>query len=123
MIKVVLVDDDVDLLEMVSLMLDTPEIEPICFDDCKQVVPVLNTESPDVLVMDVYLGECDGRSLCKEVKSMKRFNKLPVILYSAAQIPQESIIESGADYFLQKPFEMQILLSKIQTLANTGEKK
>jgi DNA-binding response OmpR family regulator len=118
MIKVVLVDDDVDLLDMVCLMLKTPGIQSVCFDDCKQVLPVLENEMPDVLVMDVFLGECDGRDLCKQVKSMEQFATLPVLLYSAAQIPSGSIRESGADFFLQKPFEMDVLLGKIHQLAN-----
>ena len=61
MINVVVLDDDPDLLDMVCLMLNTPEISPFCFEDCKEGMPVLDTKSPDVLVMDIFLGECDGR--------------------------------------------------------------
>lgn len=117
MIKVVLCDDDGDLLEMVCLMLETPGIEPVCLEDCKKIITVLDRVIPDVLVMDVFLGECDGRSLCKKVKSMKQYSSLPVLLYSAGQVPPASIKESGADYFLQKPFEMQVLLDQIHSLA------
>jgi DNA-binding response OmpR family regulator len=118
MIKVVLVDDDTDLLEMVCLMLETPEISAICLDDCKVVIPALDAESPNVLVMDIFLGECDGRSLCKKVKSIKKYSALPILLYSAGQITEASITESGADDFISKPFEMPVLLNKIHKLAN-----
>lgn len=117
MIKVVLCDDDEDLLDMVNLMLNTPGIKPFCFKDCKQVLPVLEAESPDVLVMDIYLGECDGRSLCKQIKGIDRYASLPVLLYSAGKIPPGTIKESGADLFLEKPFQMQELLNNIQLLA------
>jgi DNA-binding response OmpR family regulator len=117
MIKVMLLDDDTDLLDMVCLMLSVPEMKPYCFDDCKQFMPVLEAETFDIVVMDVFLGECDGRSLCKQVKSMKEYSSLPVLLYSAGNISDASIRESGADYFLQKPFDMHVLLEQIQTLA------
>lgn len=119
MIKVVLVDDDTDLLEMVCLMLETPEISPVCLDDCKVVLPALDAESPHVLIMDVFLGECDGRTLCKQVKSMKKYSSLPVLLYSAGQITEASIKESGADDFLAKPFDMNVLLNRIHQLAGS----
>ena len=112
-----LLDDDTDLLDMVCLMLKIPEMNPVCFDDCTQFMPVLEAELPDVVVMDVFLGECDGRTLCKQVKSMEQYASLPVLLYSAGNITQDSIRESGADYFLQKPFDMHVLLDRIQSLA------
>jgi DNA-binding response OmpR family regulator len=118
MIKVVLLDDDVDLLDMVCLMLSTPDIRSYCFDDCKKVLPVLDAEVPDVLVMDVYLGECDGRALCRQVKAMKQYSGLPVLLYSAGDVSPASIRESGADFFLQKPFNMNVLLEQIHQLAS-----
>jgi DNA-binding response OmpR family regulator len=117
MIKVVVVDDDTDLLDMVCLMLDTPGISPYCFDDCLQVMPVLEAHSPHVLVMDIFLGACDGRTLCKQVKAMEKYASLPVILYSAGEITEASIRDSKADYFLRKPFDMQVLLDRIQMMA------
>ena len=118
MINVVVVDDDTDLLDMVCLMLNTPEINPFCFEDCKQVMPILDTKTPDVLVMDIFLGECDGRDLCKKVKEIERYASLPVLLYSAGEVSEASIQESGADYFLRKPFDMNVLLKQIHHLAN-----
>lgn len=118
MVKVVLLDDDHDLLEMVCMMLNTPQITPVCFEDCKEVLPVLSKVNPDVLVMDIFLGACDGRSLCKQIKGMKNHSNLPVLLYSAGEIMPETIEDCGADGFLRKPFEMDDLIDKVLNLAD-----
>lgn len=118
MIKIVVVDDDYDLLELVCLMLNTEKTSPVCLQDCKQTIPVLHDFTPDVLVMDIYLGDCDGRNLCKQVKSSERFAHLPVILFSAGAIDPATIKECGADHFFKKPFEMDALLQRVSDLAN-----
>ena len=117
MIKVVVVDDDTDLLDMVCLMLATPRIKPYCFDDCKRIMSVLEAEAPDVLVMDIFLGDCDGRSLCKQLRATEKYARLPVVLYSAGEITNASVQDCGASFFLRKPFEMQALLDKVHQLA------
>lgn len=118
MVKVVVVDDDFDLLEVVCLMLESTDTAPVCLQDCKQTLSTLNSDVPDVLVMDVYLGDCDGRQLCKQVKTLEQFANLPVILYSAAEIDPASIEACGADHFFKKPFDMNALLQRVHDLAN-----
>jgi len=118
MIKVLVVDDDFDLLEMVCLMLQSTETAPICLQDCKQTMSTLVENTPDVLVMDIYLGECDGRNLCKLVKTSQQYGNLPVILYSAGEIDPVTIKECGADHFFKKPFDMNALLRSVNDLAN-----
>jgi len=118
MIKVVVVDDDYDLLELVCLMLETKNTSPLCLQDCKQTMPALHNHVPHVVVMDIYLGDCDGRDLCKQIKSSEQFGNIPVILYSAGSIDPASIKACGADHFLKKPFDMNTLLERVQHFGN-----
>ena len=118
MIKVVVIDDDLDLLEMVCMMLNNPKMSPVCIDDGDNLVPTLSTVQPDVLVMDIFLGHHDGRALCKKLKSNNEFSRLPILLYSAGEISPESILDSNADDFIKKPFEMPELMRRIEELAN-----
>ena len=117
MIKVLLVDDDRDLLEMVCMMLKTPAIAPVCIDNGGMVMPHVEALVPDVVVLDIYLGNYDGRNLCKQIKDSKEYADMPVLLYSAGDIKPDSIRDCGADDFLRKPFEMQELIEKIELLA------
>jgi DNA-binding response OmpR family regulator len=70
---------------------------------------------PDLVLMDIYLGDSDGRVLCKQLKSSKEFGLVPIILYSAGYIANSSIRDSMADDFLVKPFDIKQLLAKIST--------
>jgi DNA-binding response OmpR family regulator len=113
MIKILIVDDDEDLLEMVTLMLTTSRMEVKTLSAGALLFKTLGTEMPDILLMDIFLGDSDGRQLCKQLKGSGTYTGFPVFLYSAGDITSASIVESDADYFLRKPFEMSHLVNRI----------
>lgn len=117
MIKVLLVDDDSDLLEMVCLMLQTSQLIVICLSRGQEVFPSLENDRPDIVVMDIFLGDSDGRDLCLQIKNEEKYSTLPVLLYSAGNIADSTLVECHADAFLQKPFDMMALISRIKALA------
>jgi len=67
--------------------------------------------------MDIFLGDCDGRALCKQLRATEKYARLPVVLYSAGEITNASARDCGATFFLRKLFEMQALLDKVHQLA------
>lgn len=113
-VKVLIVDDDEDLLEMVSMMLKINGMQVKGLNAGKLLNAGLTEFDPDILLMDIYLGDSDGRELARDLKDSSRYSHLPVVLYSAGEIEQSSIQASGADYFLRKPFEMSDLINQIQ---------
>lgn len=117
MIKVLLVDDDPDLLDMVCLMLVSHNMDAECISDGGDVLTILQRKRPDVLVMDIFLGHHDGRFLCREVKDRVEYSTLPVLLYSAGNVTRESIRASGANDFIAKPFDMADIIRRIIALA------
>lgn len=119
MIKVLLVDDDIDLLEMVCLMLNTHQMDAECISQGENVLTCLQANKPDILVMDIYLGKEDGRILCRDIKNSGKYSTLPVLLYSAGNVSSTSISECGADDFIQKPFDMSLLINRIKSLVNS----
>lgn len=120
MIKVLLVDDDIDLLEMVCLMLQTSHLNAYCISKGKEVFPSLENDSPDIIVMDIFLGDSDGRDLCLQIKNKEKYSTLPVLLYSAGHIADSTLVECRADAFLQKPFDMMTLISRIKALTTAA---
>ena len=114
MTKILVVDDDKDLLEMITLVLRTYGMEVASLNNGTHFFHTLSRFTPDIIVMDIYLGDADGRILCKELKTTTDYAEIPVILYSAGTISQASIEESEADDFLQKPFDIGFLFSRIQ---------
>lgn len=114
MVRVLVVDDDKDLLEMIIIMLRANRMEVKSLSGGTALFETLATETPDILLMDIFLGDSDGRELCKQVKKSTAYHRLPVLLYSAGEIAAASIADSNADHFLRKPFEMTHLISQIR---------
>lgn len=114
---VLVVDDDADLLELVSLVLKRSDYQVTALQDGAKVMQLVENRPPDVILMDIYLGETDGRTICKDLKTNDKFQNIPVILYSAGNITSQSIKESLADSFIVKPFKNAEILNKISALA------
>lgn len=111
--NVLVVDDDKDLLEMVSLILKRHSMEVKCLDAGKYLFDSLSSHKPDIVLMDIYLGDADGRELCRQLKESEEYRNIPIILYSAGHITHSSISESLANDFIAKPFDISYLVKKI----------
>lgn len=116
MISVLVVDDDTDLLEMVAIVLRNSGMEVETLYAGSSLFNKLADKMPDIVVMDIYLGDTDGRHLCRQIKTSDEYSSLPVILYSAGIITPESVQSSGANQFLAKPFQIDQLINTIHDL-------
>ena len=114
--KVLVVDDDVDLLEMVSLVLSTKGFDISCIDNGEDFLESVKKTLPDIILLDIFLGPRDGRILCHDLKTESDYKNIPVILYSAGHISESSIKESQANEFVIKPFNIHSLVDKINAL-------
>ena len=114
--RVLIVDDDPDLLEMVCLMVSSSDMKPLCVSSGDQAIQAISREHFDLIVMDIYLGQHDGRELARQLKADPKFAAIPILLYSAGHISPDSIYRSKADGFIQKPFEMPDLLSRMRSM-------
>ena len=113
---VAILDDEADLLDMVSLGLAKYGFTTTCVLNHQHFFSELLARRPDVILMDIYIGKEDGRDICKLIKEDNTFSNIPVILYSAGNVSDESIKESGADEFVSKPFVVQELAEKLLKL-------
>lgn len=84
-------------------------------------------ENPDLILLDLMLPGIDGYQVCSILKRDRRYTNIPIIIITARvqQKDYELAMQLGADAFLTKPFESQILLSKIEELLknNKGEEQ
>lgn len=114
--NVLVIDDDVDLLEMVETVLTSYDMQVSCANAGSKLFDSLKARRPDIILMDIYLGDADGRELCHDLKKSEEFSHIPVILYSAGNISRSSIQESKADDFIVKPFDVSMLAKKINAM-------
>lgn len=121
MLKVLLVDDDSDLLEMVALALTANQMIVTSMNNGNNILESLSDVLPQVILMDIFLGDLDGRELCRAIKNSEQFRNVPVILYSAGQISASSIEYSLADAFINKPFDIEYLVNKIKFSSGIGK--
>lgn len=122
MTNVLIVDDDTDLLDMVSTVLTNYDMKVNKLGECLRFFNTMSDVKPDIVLMDIYLGDCDGRELCLDLKRRRTYSDVPVILYSAGNISVSSVQESRADDFIPKPFDISQLVSRIQRhMENRGK--
>lgn len=114
--KILILDDNADILEAVSLVLTMRKMDVVTLADPEKLDPFLVTYQPVLLLMDIALGAYDGRTLCRRLKNSTAYRNMPIILFTAQTYPSDSIEESGADAILNKPFRSQALFDEIERL-------
>ena len=113
MTKILIVDDNEDILDAIELMLDSSGYEIQTMHKCQDALTNIAAFQPDLILLDVLLAGCDGRDIAKKLKSDKKTRDIPIIMISAHPSVENSIKESGANDFLSKPFDMHKLLDKV----------
>lgn len=111
--KIMIVDDDEGILDALSMML---QYKGYAVSTCKNGNTILDMQQnfPDLLLLDIWMSGIDGRDVCKQLKQKASTKMIPIIMISASKDIEKSAIDSGADSFLAKPFEMNDLIKKIE---------
>ncbi|NJN27040.1 MAG: response regulator [Cyclobacteriaceae bacterium] len=112
---VLIIDDNEDILFMLKTMLKMKGYEVSVLGRIDNILEDLRQTSPDLILMDMLLAGADGREVCKLVKANPDFMATPIIMISAHPSARKKCLESGADFFIEKPFEMEDLLNAIKT--------
>lgn len=116
---VLVVDDDADIREIIVLILEAEGYDVFSLDRGQGVLEEVQRTLPDVLLLDVRLGDMDGRDICKALKASPATHEIPVIIVSATH-GQHTRHEKqcGADDYLGKPFEISDLVGRVRRLAS-----
>lgn len=108
-------DDDKDILEVLQYILEDSGYEVETLSDGHFLFDTIREHAPDLILLDIMLGNMDGRELCKKVKSRIETHGIPVILVSASHNVSDSLKQIGApDAFIAKPFDINDLLDAIK---------
>lgn len=117
--KILILDDDKDILEIVSLILAESGYEILSLTNGNTIFEAIKEFDPSLILMDVMLGDMDGMTICKNIKENALYGHLPVILISATPGMEESLTLEGApNDYLEKPFDIDILLKKVEKYLN-----
>jgi DNA-binding response OmpR family regulator len=118
--KVMIVDDDRTMVSLLKILLEMDGYEVINITNANDFLPNVRTERPDIVLLDVFLTNVDGKELVAEVRRSDDLADLKVIMTSGMDLA-EQCAEAGADAFLLKPYAPEQLMQILQdNLENTG---
>ncbi len=119
--KILVVDDNDDILSVVQLILKSNGFEVTATSNGEEAITMIEDYKPDLVLLDIYLGGVDGREICKSLKSNELTSHIPVIMFSAHGNKQDVFDKCNAQDFIGKPFEIKDLVGKIKyQLANAS---
>lgn len=107
--KIVICDDEVSILDVLSIALADDNIEVIPTSKSNELFSLIDTNKPDLLIIDLQMPWLPGDQVVRELKSSEKHKQLPVIMVSASGKGEKAAAECGADAFLAKPFELDDL--------------
>ncbi|MGC9502241.1 response regulator [Baaleninema sp.] len=113
--KILVVDDDSELLDAIQTLLEPWGFHLVLLDDSCQFWEVLNRTQPDLLLLDVVMPDVSGIELCQVVRNDPQWYDLPVLVLSAHRDSEtvRQVFVAGADDFIQKPLVEPELIARI----------
>jgi DNA-binding response OmpR family regulator len=109
--KVLVVDDDQDILLVVKILLTMNNFAVHAISNPELIRGEIENFSPDLILLDISLGGIDGRKICKELKSSDITRSIPVVLFSAHHILANNLLGCMANDVITKPFDSGDLLA------------
>jgi DNA-binding response OmpR family regulator len=113
--KILVIDDDPAMTEMIKILLEPVNLHVITSNKSPEGVQIAKSEMPDLIILDLMMPRMDGWEICKAIRA---FASTPILILSALDDPGlvARSLNSGADDFLVKPVQANILLSRINML-------
>jgi DNA-binding response OmpR family regulator len=127
--RILVVDDRANLLALLRMLLEEEQYQVSVLQEGRGVVEHIRENSPDLVILDLKLADASGMDILETLRGQSSTADIPVIVYTAAVIEAESvsnmIASNPARYtnvsVLQKPFELDALLSRVQEVLGVTE--
>ncbi len=118
MAKILVVDDDKAINELIKVNLELAYYNVICAFDGNKGYALAKQEMPDLIVLDVMMPEVDGYTVAKRIRENQSTKDIPIIMLTALNMLQNKVqgFNIGVDDYLVKPFEMEELMVRIKAL-------
>ena len=123
--KILLVDDEPSIVKMVGKRLEVEGFQVLVAMDGQEGLQKAQTESPNLIILDLMLPKLNGYEVCTMLKQDTRYQQIPIMLFTdKAQEKDEQLgMQCGANAYLRKPFRAQELLEQIRALLSGAAPK
>ena len=120
--KILIVDDDENICELLRLYLEKDGFDPIVANDGEQAVDFAAKYSPDLILLDIMLPKLDGWQVCREIR---KTSETPIIMLTAKGETFDKILglELGADDYVSKPFDTKEVIARIKAVLRRSHEK
>ena len=116
MTQVLVVDDELDILEMTRIMLESLGFDVIIASDGEKALEIVEEKNVDLILLDAVMPGVHGLDVCRMLKRNPKTRVIPIIIFSALGTGVDMMLEENdkADAYMSKPFTRNILLDKVQ---------
>ena len=118
--RILLVDDEPELLDAWSFALEYIGYEVECARDGREALSVIGRRAPELLIFDLMMHGMDGEQLCRAVRANPQWASIPILLHTAAHVSSVTA-EHLWDAVLRKPAPMEVFLATIENLLRIGD--
>ncbi len=121
---VAVVDDEPDILELISINLTRNGFEAVTFPDAQSLYGFLEKRLPDLIILDLMLPDVDGLDVCRLLKATPRYAGIPIIMLTARTEEADRVLglELGADDYVTKPFSPRELIARVRSVLRRKER-
>lgn len=114
--KILIIDDDADMVEMIGLRLETSGYEVITANDGLTGLERARKENPDLILLDVRMPKMDGHTMLRNLKKYRENTKsIPVIMLTGMKKLEDLFYLEGAVGYITKPFDDKEFFAKIES--------
>lgn len=118
--RILVIEDDEDVREVIQLLLTKAGYQVFTSATGKDIFSLIHDYQPHLILIDILLGDLNGRDICKSIKSSPETSHIPVIIVSSLDNIYNTIADEGANDIIAKPFTEEILLGRIQRQLTNG---
>ena len=118
MAKILVIEDDRELVKLIAKRLETAGYQPLSAFDGEDGLFKAQKELPNLVILDLKLPKLDGYRVCELLKADDKTKNIPILILSGRkeEIEKKAGFAAGADDYLVKPYDSELLLEKIKTL-------
>ena len=113
--RILVVDDNTGVLEVLGIAFEARGFEVYKLTDGKKVPDTVKDFSPDVILLDVFLEDTNGITICNQLKSQSETKHIPVVMFSAHTNAERVLNLCSANAFVEKPFDINRLTAVIES--------
>lgn len=123
--KILIVDDDPDILDALTMILESQNYEVVTARDGVEGLANLKTEEPDLMILDLLMPKMDGFSVLKELQDPRwsKYKSIPILILTSVReeasrrrYELETGLELGVDDYVEKPMLPEVLLERVENL-------